>query len=154
MVTPFPTPAPAPLPPPGLRNTVQIFISRYLFKWDFITYFFVELYIRKLALNICWFCFRLLYFSNALASLHFWPETSALRGSFPAPLFITEKMLTNLLDCTALRLSAVSCFHSCSLVPNISPRSKNDETTIFSERTWWLWTWVFETEQYFLFHNL
>ena len=45
---------------------------------------------KKLALNISWVCFTLLYFSNALASLHFWPEPSAFRGSFPAtPLFIT-----------------------------------------------------------------
>lgn len=45
---------------------------------------------KKLVLNMSWFCLTLLHFSNALASLCFWTEMSAFKGSFPAtPLFIT-----------------------------------------------------------------
>lgn len=63
---------------------------------------------EKLEWNIFWFCFMLLFYffifslTNALASLHFWPETS-FEGSFPTiSLLITQRVLMRLLTASTV----------------------------------------------------
>lgn len=66
----LPLPCSLPPPPPWQRNTMQICISIICLNEILLQmYFLVDIYIRKLALNISWLCFMLLYFSNALANL-------------------------------------------------------------------------------------